>query len=145
MNITAAATRTNAHLMFRAVADPVRLRILHLLREGESCVGDLVAVLQVPQPTASGHLRYLRRAGLARCRKHGLWCFYSRTPVSTPLHRMVLECADLACAELPEAVADVRRARELRKTGGCCPDAGVSGRCRVVNGRTPAARSGSRS
>lgn len=137
MNIAATATRTTAHLMFRAVADPVRLRILHLLREGESCVGDLVTVLRVPQPTASGHLRYLRRAGLVRCRKHGLWCFYSRTPVSTPLHRKVLECVDLACQELPEVAADGRRALELRKSGGCCPDPAGPGRCGTGDGRKP--------
>ena len=131
--------------MFRAVADPVRLRILYLLKEGESCVGDLVTVLQIPQPTASGHLRYLRRAGLARCRKHGLWCVYSRTPVSTPLHRMVLECVDVACRELPEVTEDARRARKLRRTGGCCPDADPSGRGRRANGPKPAPASGSRS
>jgi ArsR family transcriptional regulator, arsenate/arsenite/antimonite-responsive transcriptional repressor len=117
--------------MFRAVSDPVRLRILHLLRSGESCVGDLVTVLQVPQPTASRHLRYLRRAGLARCRKYGLWCFYSRTPATSPLHRRVLECVDLACGDLPEVIEDAARARELRKTGGCCPDAGAPGSCRT--------------
>jgi ArsR family transcriptional regulator, arsenate/arsenite/antimonite-responsive transcriptional repressor len=123
--------------MFRAVADPVRLRILHLLREGESCVGDLVTVLQVPQPTASGHLRYLRRAGLAQCRKHGLWCFYSRTPAVTALHRRVLDCVDLACGELAEVAEDARRAREVRKSGGCCPDPGLPGKCRSRRGRKP--------
>ena len=41
-------------LMFRGFADRTRLRILHLLsHEGEMCVGDLVASLRVPQPTAS--------------------------------------------------------------------------------------------
>jgi ArsR family transcriptional regulator len=37
---------------FRALADSTRVRILHLLRDGPLCVGDLVAVLGVPQPTA---------------------------------------------------------------------------------------------
>ena len=36
---------------FAAFSDPTRLRILHLLREGELCVGDLVTILGMPQPT----------------------------------------------------------------------------------------------
>jgi ArsR family transcriptional regulator len=50
--------------MFRAFSDRNRLRILHLLQDGEMCVGDIVNVLQVPQPRVSRHLAYLRRAGL---------------------------------------------------------------------------------
>ena len=42
--------------MFKAFSDPLRLRILHVLRGGELCVCDLVDVLKVPQPTASRHL-----------------------------------------------------------------------------------------
>jgi ArsR family transcriptional regulator len=42
---------------FAAFSDPTRLRILHLLlRAGELCVGDLVAILKLPQPTISRHL-----------------------------------------------------------------------------------------
>jgi len=48
---------TDINRMFRAFSDPIRLRTLHLLLGGEMCVGDLVEVLQVPQPTASRHLR----------------------------------------------------------------------------------------
>jgi DNA-binding transcriptional ArsR family regulator len=62
---------TQVNLMFRAFSDRTRLRILHLLSEGELCVGDLVGVLRVPQPTASRHLAYLRRAGLVVTRKNG--------------------------------------------------------------------------
>ena len=56
---------TPVDLVFRAFSDRTRLRILHLLRGGELCVCDLVKVLDVPQPKASRHLAYLRRAGLA--------------------------------------------------------------------------------
>jgi DNA-binding transcriptional ArsR family regulator len=67
--------RTQVNIMFRAFSDPTRLRILHLLRDGEYCVGDLVTILRVPQPTASRHLAYLRRTGLVTTRKNGLWNF----------------------------------------------------------------------
>ena len=55
--------RNSADGKFRAFSDSTRLRILHLLQAGELCVGDLVKVIQVPQPTASRHLAYLRRSG----------------------------------------------------------------------------------
>ncbi len=51
-------------LLFRAFADRTRLRILHMLANGELCVCDIVGVLEVPQPKTSRHLAYLRRAGL---------------------------------------------------------------------------------
>ncbi len=66
--------------MFRAFADRTRLRILHLLQDGELCVSDIINILKVPQAKASHHLNYLRRAGLVEVRKQGLWCFYRLRP-----------------------------------------------------------------
>lgn len=51
-------------VMFRAFCERTRWRILSLLRDGELCVGDLVAILQVPQPKVSRHLAQLRRGRL---------------------------------------------------------------------------------
>lgn len=59
-----------------ALADPTRLRILALLQQGEVCVCDIHGSLDVPQPTASRHLAYLRRHGLVVGRKDGLWVHY---------------------------------------------------------------------
>ena len=90
--------------LFRVMADPTRLRILHLLRGGELCVGDLVTVLDVPQPTASRHLAYLKRAGLISARKNSYWTFYSLAPARTALRRKVLEClADLDPSDADES------------------------------------------
>lgn len=72
--------QTQVNLMFRAFSDPTRLRILHLLLDGELCVGDLVKILKVPQPTASRHLAYLRRTGLVATRRNGLWNYYTLQP-----------------------------------------------------------------
>ena len=63
--------------MFRAFSDRTRLRILHVLQDGELCVGDIVEILQVPQPRISRHLAYLRKAQLVLVRKSGLWSHYS--------------------------------------------------------------------
>ena len=104
--------------LFRAVSDPTRLRILHLLQAGELCVGDLVAVLGVPQPTASRHLTYLRRVGLIRSRKNSYWTFYSLTPATSELRRRLLECLE---ADVVGRAKDTKRLVLVKKGGGCCP------------------------
>lgn len=108
-------------LMFRAFSDRTRLRILHLLLGGESCVGDIVDILQIPQPRASQHLAYLRNANLVDVRKSGLWNYYSLAPANTPFHAKLLECLEQCFSDVPEIRADEQRAAEIRKSGGCCP------------------------
>lgn len=106
---------------FRAFADRTRLRILHLLRDqGELCVGDLVATLRVPQPTASRHLAYLRRAGLVGVRRDGPWKHYSLSPARTAAQRALAASLD-PLAGIPELKADSKRLRAIRAEGGCCP------------------------
>src|ERR1035438_8105193 len=62
----------------RALADPLRLRIVSLLRErGEVCVCRLFEALATSQPNMSAHLRVLRQARLIRARKVGKWVFYA--------------------------------------------------------------------
>src|SRR2546426_8477389 len=108
-------------LISRAFSARTRLRILHLLLEGELCVGDLVNILQVPQPTASRHLAYLRRAGLVVARKNGLWNFYKLAPTTTAFHRNLVKCLESCFQDVPEIAADARRAKRIRNSGGCCP------------------------
>ncbi len=64
MKKTGPAATHRTDLMFRAFSDRTRLRILYLLQGGECCVGNLVDILGIEQPSASRHLAYLRRAGL---------------------------------------------------------------------------------
>ena len=108
-------------LMFRAFSDRTRLRILHVLLGGELCVGDLVEILQAPQPRISRHLAYLRKASLVTVRKSGLWSHYSLAPAKTPFHRKLLECLAKCFGEVPELQADSARAARIRRSGGCCP------------------------
>lgn len=108
-------------LMFRAFSDRNRLRILHALQDGEMCVGDIVTVLQAPQPRVSRHLAYLRRAGLVVARKIGLWNFYSLSPGQNEFHKNLLGCLATCFREVPEIKADSARADKIRKKGGCCP------------------------
>ena len=105
--------------MFRAFSDRTRLRILHLLKEHEEvCVGDLVAVLRAPQTTVSRHLAYLRKAGLVRVRKDGVWKHYSLTPADGRFHTGLLRCLGGCFDEVPELASDRKRYERL---AGCCP------------------------
>lgn len=112
---------TRIEKLFRAFADPTRLRLLSLLRDGEFCVSDIIRILQIPQAKASRHLIYLRQAGLVECRRQGLWIFYRLSSPRSVFHRKLLECLEQCFVGVPGIVADRRRATKLRKTGGCCP------------------------
>jgi ArsR family transcriptional regulator len=106
---------------FAAFSDPTRVRILHLLRDGELCVGDLVSILDLPQPTISRHLAYLRRTALVETRRSGLWMYYSLAEARSESHRKLLDCLAACFADVPELKRDARRAAKVRKAGGCCP------------------------
>jgi ArsR family transcriptional regulator len=122
----AARPATAVNRIFRAFSDPTRLRILSLLRQGESCVGDLVEVLRVPQPKVSRHLATLRKAGLVTAREAGLWNFYRLAPPATPFHRKMLDCLGACYGDVPDIARDRRKAEALKKSGGCCPEQGCS-------------------
>src|SRR5678809_1025124 len=109
-------------LMFRAFSDRTRLRILNLLRGGETCVCDLVDVIGVPQPKVSRHLAYLRRAGLVVARKEGLWQHYSLTEPQTEFHKSLLNCLACCFQSVPELRKDGERlGRSASCSTGCCP------------------------
>lgn len=105
----------------RALAEPVRVRILHLLRAGPLCVGDLVAALGILQPNASRHLAYLRRAQLVEDERRGGWTFYRLAPARPGFHRKLLDLLDAAAAALPAARRDEAKLQGLQARGGCCP------------------------
>jgi ArsR family transcriptional regulator len=121
MSAVGAKSADRIDKVFRAFADPTRLRILHLLLDGELCVSDIVTILQVPQAKASHHLKYLNRAGLVDVRKEGLWCFYQLRPAQSPFHEKLVECLGQCFAGVPEVAADRKRAAKVKATGGCCP------------------------
>jgi ArsR family transcriptional regulator len=116
-----AANRNGANAKFRAFSDQTRLRILHLLRAGELCVNDLVEIIDVPQPTASRHLAYLRRAELVVTRKDGQWTYYALAPARNVFHQKLMDCLSQCFDEVPEIQKDAARAAKLKRTGGCCP------------------------
>jgi ArsR family transcriptional regulator, arsenate/arsenite/antimonite-responsive transcriptional repressor len=68
--------KTTADIM-KAFGDETRLRILALLADGELCVCEIFAALNLPQSTVSRHLAILRRAGWLLGRRQGSWMYYS--------------------------------------------------------------------
>ncbi|HEX8122949.1 MAG TPA: metalloregulator ArsR/SmtB family transcription factor [Solirubrobacteraceae bacterium] len=68
----------------KALADPVRVRLVDVLRKhaGEVCVCELVPLFDISQPTLSHHLKKLRDAGIVGVERRGLWAYYYVNPKS---------------------------------------------------------------
>ncbi|HEX8748323.1 MAG TPA: metalloregulator ArsR/SmtB family transcription factor [Pyrinomonadaceae bacterium] len=66
----------DVELLFRALADRTRLRLLNLMGDDEICVCFLTEGLKMNQPKISRHLAYLRRAGVVAARREGKWMHY---------------------------------------------------------------------
>jgi ArsR family transcriptional regulator, arsenate/arsenite/antimonite-responsive transcriptional repressor len=65
--------------LLKALADPVRLRLLSLVashEDGEACICDLNPAFDLSQPTISHHLKVLHEVGLLDRDKRGVWVYY---------------------------------------------------------------------
>ena len=86
---------TDATAVLRALAEPLRWRIVELLADEELCVCHLVEELDVPQPLVSHHLRVLRDLGLVSTERFRYWTYYrleahALAPLATRLGRLVV-------------------------------------------------------
>jgi len=85
--------------MFKALSDPVRLRLLSLIASTrEACVCDLTDAFDLSGPTISYHLRLLREAGLVDCERRGTWVYYWVKPEAFRQLGTLLEIAAPAAA-----------------------------------------------
>lgn len=73
----------------KGLADPKRLLIINVLRNGEMSVGEICEELDLPQANVSQHLAIMRERGLVRARKDGQFVFYSLTTMK------IVEAVDL--------------------------------------------------
>jgi ArsR family transcriptional regulator len=103
--------------VFKALADSTRLRILGLLLAGEVCVCHIHEALRIPQPKASRHLAYLRRAGVVTVRRAGTWMHYRLAEVSDPVMLAVQQGVTHALQHQPVVRKDLER---LGKATGSC-------------------------
>lgn len=102
--------------VFRALADETRLRILALLRDGEVCVCHIQGGLQLPQPTISRHLAYLRKSGLVEARRDGIWMHYKLADPVSPVIDAVLSATLHALSHAPTTDRDLARMERERAT-----------------------------
>jgi len=102
---------------FKALADATRLRILGLLLTGEVCVCHIHESLRIPQPKASRHLAYLRKAGLVEARREGLWMHYRIAQLADPVMEALTDTLRHALTHVDAVHKDADR---LRKKTGCC-------------------------
>lgn len=86
---------------FKALGDPVRLRLLSLIaaRGGaEVCVCELTDAFAVTGPTISHHLRVLREAGLIDCERRGTWVYYWVIPAALAALSQLLDASTVTAA-----------------------------------------------
>lgn len=103
--------------VFKALADPTRVRILGLLSAGEVCVCHIHESLRLPQPLVSRHLAYLRRARLVETRKEGLWVHYRIAARKDDVTGTLLDAVFHCVGHLSSVAKDARR---LEQKTGCC-------------------------
>ncbi len=102
-------------LLFRALADPTRLRLLNLIADKEICVCYFVEILRISQPKVSRHLAYLRRAGIVAARREGKWMHYRLVVPKNKAALAILRETLRHFGENPEMQKDL-----LRLSSACC-------------------------
>jgi ArsR family transcriptional regulator len=87
--------------MFKALGDPVRLRLLSMIAStdgGEICVCDLTGAFSLTGPTISHHLKVLREAGLVDSDRRGTWVYYRLVPAALALLGGLLDVSGISAA-----------------------------------------------
>ncbi len=103
--VSEAENDTSLDLLFRALADPTRLRLLNLIADREICVCYFVEILRISQPKVSRHLAYPRRAGIVASRREGKWMHY----------RLVVPKDEVAASILRETLSHLKKKPEMRR------------------------------
>lgn len=97
---------TRAAELFHALSDEIRINVVMLLMDGERCVCDLMADLELAQSRLSWHLKTLNDAGIISGRREGRWNYYSLNPA--------------ALAEAGAILTSLKPSRRLAVRAGCC-------------------------
>ena len=105
----------NIELLFKALADRTRLRLISLIGDSEVCVCFFVAILKVSQPKISRHLAYLRRAGIVAARREGKWMHYRLTEPPDEHAARIFREVRTSLAEHPEMQSDREKLQRV-----CC-------------------------
>src|SRR2546423_3791639 len=93
---------------FKALGDPVRLRLLSLTAArggGEVCVCELTDAFTLTGPTISHHLKVLREAGLVDCQRRGTWVYYWVVPARLAALSQLLDVSAVSTVSTVTAVS----------------------------------------
>jgi ArsR family transcriptional regulator len=104
--------------LFRALADPTRLRLINLIADKEICVCHFVEILRMSQPKISRHLAYLRREGIVSARRQGRWMHYRLRMPSDAAMTAILKETLAHLRQLPDMQRDLAKL----ETRCCAPD-----------------------
>lgn len=97
----------------KVLGDPSRLKIVHLLEEGELCVGEIVEQMESSQANVSKHLATLRKAGLVRSRRAGMnVCYSIEDPVVFAICRLICGFLEREASEVRAEIAEIDRGGE---------------------------------
>lgn len=107
--VAKAANNPSLDLLFRALADSTRLRLLNLIADREICVCYFVEILRISQPKVSRHLAYLRQAGIVASRREGKWMHYRLIPPKDPSAASILQETLKHLKKKPQMRRDVSR------------------------------------
>jgi ArsR family transcriptional regulator len=111
------AAEVSLELLFRALGDGTRLRLLNLMADREICVCYFIEILRMSQPKISRHLAYLRRAGIAAARREGKWMHYRLVNPRDGVAARILRETLSHLGEKPE----MKRDRARLKSASCAP------------------------
>jgi len=92
--------------IFKALSEESRLRILSLVMEGEMCVCEIEAALQMTQSNASRHLTVLKKTGILDARKEAQWTYYRISDRFTHEYKELWQFLQAKLKELPSYVED---------------------------------------
>ena len=101
--------------LFQGLGDRTRLRLLNLMADQEVCVCYFIVALDLPQPTISRHLAYLRRNGIVEARRDGKWMHYRIALPANDHARQLVSDTLLWLASDKEMQRD-----RSRLTAACC-------------------------
>ncbi len=90
---------------FKAMSEPVRLKILQIVKERERSVGEIAEILNLKHGTASANLNALAKAGLVSTRRDGVKIYYHIA------NDMILQICDIACNCIRQEIKEMLKLR----------------------------------
>jgi ArsR family transcriptional regulator len=106
-------------MMFKALSDETRLRMVNLLLERELCVCEVMEVIGSTQSKTSRHLTYLKNTGLAKSRRNGLWIHYSLKRPGSGVHRMLLDAVKESRRDVSLLRRDLKKLEKVSERRAC--------------------------